>query len=44
MDIEERKKKRAKDTEKAKNLKEKGNAEMKAGNYQKATQYYTLAL
>ena len=44
MDIEERKARRAKDTEKAKNLKDKGNAAMKEGDYQKAMEFYTLAL
>jgi hypothetical protein len=32
------------ETEKAKKLKEKGNACMKEGDYQKAMEYYTLAL
>lgn len=44
MDIEDRKKRRAKDTEKAKVLKDKGNAAMKEGDYQKAMEFYTLAL
>ena len=43
-DMEERKRKRKKDTEQAQKLKEKGNIEMKEGDYQKAMEYYTLAL
>lgn len=35
-DMQERKNKRKKDTEKAQKLKEKGNKEMKEGDYQKA--------
>ena len=42
--MEERKNRRKKDTEKAQKLKEKGNKEMKEGNYQKAMEFYTLAL
>ena len=42
--MEERKRKRKKDTEEAQRLKEKGNKEMKEGDYQKAMEYYTLAL
>lgn len=36
MDMQNRKKQRMKDTEMAKKLKEKGNAQMKEGNYSKA--------
>lgn len=44
MDMLERKKKRTKDTENAKRIKDKGNAAMKEGDYLKASQMYTLAL
>ena len=33
-----------KDTENAKRIKQKGNVAMKEGNYQKAIEFYTLAL
>ena len=43
-DVQERKQRRAKDTANAKRLKDKGNASMKEGDYQKAVEWYTLAL
>lgn len=44
MDMQERSKKRAEDTKRANNLKEKGNKAMSEGDYEKATQFYTFAL
>lgn len=37
MDMQERSKKRAEDTKRANNLKEKGNKAMSEGDYEKAT-------
>lgn len=43
-DMQERKKRRKKDNQNAKRIKDKGNKAMKEGDYQQAIDFYTLAL